>query len=300
MKPYYLLFDVGGTEIKINALTAEKEFLLDKHQYVPSYSQETKEVILAHFRSIISQMITRFKVDYQLAGIGLAFPGPFDYQNGISLMQGLRKYEEIYGVNLRENIQSWLTEWGFSELPIVFENDATCFALGEYHQQATVERGIYITLGTGCGSSLIANQKVVKSGYGLNQMGMIYDVPFKEGIIDEYLSINGLKKIALAKVYPFTNGKELADAAFAGQPLAKEIFQAFGTTIGEGLASFVASFSPNEVVFGGQISKSMDLFESNILNEWTGNEPAIRRSSDTTTATLYGIYYVILDNIKGD
>lgn len=57
IKPYYLLFDVGGTEIKINALTAEKEFLLDKHQYVPSYSQETREVILAHFRSIISHYV---------------------------------------------------------------------------------------------------------------------------------------------------------------------------------------------------------------------------------------------------
>lgn len=36
---------------------AEKEFLLDKHQYVPSYSQETREVILAHFRSIISHYV---------------------------------------------------------------------------------------------------------------------------------------------------------------------------------------------------------------------------------------------------
>lgn len=300
MKRYYLLFDVGGTEIKINALTEEKEFLLNQHQYVPSFSQESKEIILDHFRSVIGELIHRFKKEYQLVGIGLAFPGPFDYQAGISRMQDLRKYEAIYGINLREAIQSWLTEWGFSELPIVFENDATCFALGEYHQQKNVHRGIYITLGTGCGSSFIANQQVVKSGYGLNQMGMIYDVPFKTGIIDEYLSINGLKEIATKKAYPFINGKALAEDAFSGQTLAKEIYQDFGTMVGQALAPFVTCFTPDEVVFGGQISKSLALFKEAILKEWSGKQPMIRNSFDTTTATLYGIYYVILDNIKGD
>lgn len=295
MDAYYLLFDVGGTEIKLNALDSDGRFLYKEHQYAPSYSLESKEAILSHFRKLIFSVIDTFP-EKVLKGIGFAFPGPFDYEEGISLMQGMRKYEAIYGVNLRQVIQSWLKERQQPLVPIRFENDATCFALGEYHQNAESQRGIYLTLGTGCGSSFIAEGKVVKGGYGLNDMGMIYDVPFREGIIDEYLSVNGLKHLATVKNYPFINGKELADAALAGHALAQEIYRDFGTMIGEGIQSFVADFQPDEVVFGGQISKSIALYHEEIAAACHPLKMNIRRTKDTTTSTLYGIYYVLKDN----
>lgn len=295
MDAYYLLFDVGGTEIKFNALASDGTFLYKEHQYAPSYSLESQEAILAHFRQLIFSVIDTFQ-EKTLKGIGFAFPGPFDYEKGISLMQGMRKYEAIYGVNLRQRIQMWLEEANQPLVPIVFENDATCFAIGEYHQNSEAKKGIYLTLGTGCGSSFIAEGKVVKEGYGLNQMGMIYDVPFREGIIDEYLSVNGLKHLAEVKGYPFVNGKELAEAALSGHSLAQEIYRDFGTMIGEGIQPFVTAFQPDEVVFGGQISKSLPLYHKEIATACYPLEMRIRRTEDTTTSTLYGIYYVIKDN----
>lgn len=300
MKTYDLLLDVGGTEIKMNALTSDGTFLLQKHQHAPAYAQESQATILAHFRSLLLSFIQEYQEEYQLRGIGLAFPGPFDYEKGISLMQGLRKYETIYGVNLREAIQTWLAEIGYHDVPIVFENDATCFALGEFHQTTETQKGIYLTLGTGCGSGLIEAGKIVKTGYGLNQMGMIYDTPFKEGIIDEYLSVNGLKKLAEEKRYPFINGKELAEAALTGNGVAQEVYQAFGLMIGEALNPFVASFQPQEIVFGGQISQSLPLFHGGILTNLAPWQPRIRRSEDTTTATLHGIENMIENTIRGE
>lgn len=300
MKHYYLLLDVGGTEIKLNALTQDKALLLEHHVHFPSLSDQSSEVILDHFRSIILDFIHRFKYDYHFSGIGLAFPGPFDYLNGISLMTGLRKYEAIYNVNLHRRIESWLFDESYKNIPIIFENDATCFALGEYHQTPDINRGMYITLGTGCGSSFIADNQVVTSGFGLNSTGMIFDVPFRNGIIDEHLSINGLKKIALDKNYPFTNGKALANKAFSGDTLARDVFSTFGICVGEGLASFIAEFQPDEVVFGGQISQSLDLFKHSMLKEWGTTYPVVRRSLDTTAATLYGLYHIIKKATKGD
>lgn len=37
-----------------------------------------------------------------MKGIRLAFPGPFDYEQGICLMKGLDKYDRLYGINLRQ------------------------------------------------------------------------------------------------------------------------------------------------------------------------------------------------------
>lgn len=293
MKTYDLLLDVGGTEIKMNGLTTEGELLLPNHHHVPAYAQASKETILTHFRSILLEWIETHQATAALRAIGLAFPGPFDYDEGISYMQGLRKYEAIYGVNLRANIQAWLAESGYEKRPIIFENDATCFALGSFYQQTTATRGIYLTIGTGCGSGFIEAGQVVKTGYGLNAMGMIYDAPFKDGIIDDYLCVDGLRKLAEVHDYPFKNGKELAQAAYLGDVIASEIYHTFGQMIGEALKPFVREFEPQEMVFGGQISQSLSLFEDGIKQVLAPYTPSLRRSEDSTSATLYGLKKII-------
>ena len=35
-------------------------------------------------------------------GIGFAMPGPFDYVKGICYIQGVAKYENLYGINVTE------------------------------------------------------------------------------------------------------------------------------------------------------------------------------------------------------
>lgn len=296
MEAYYLLLDVGGTEIKMNALTTGGKFLLPKHKHAPALSQEPKNIIFDHFRTLLLSFIEDFQDEYKLLGIGLAFPGPFNYKDGISLMRGLRKYEGIYGLNLREVIQSFLTEIDIQSIPIIFENDATCFSIGEYYQNPKIKKGIYLTLGTGCGSGFIENGNLIASGYGLNKMGMIYDAPFKDGIIDQYLSVNGLKKLAKEKGYLFMGGKELAQDALAGNEDAQAIYHSFGLMIGEAIAPFVEAFQPEEIVFGGQISQSLPLYYKGVLTNLSSFNPTIRQSKDTTTSTLYGIYQILQHN----
>ena len=42
----------------------------------------------------------------------MAIPGPFDYENGISRMQGLNKYDAIYGIPLEREIKARVPELG--------------------------------------------------------------------------------------------------------------------------------------------------------------------------------------------
>lgn len=300
MKPCYLLLDVGGTEIKINAL-AGNQWLYSSSRHVPSLASETKLVIVEHLQKLLLKTIEEIEQrEDRLQAIGFAFPGPFDYENGISLMQDFRKYDALYLVNLRQCVQEWLKNSGRAQVPIIFGNDARCFALGEYHANSSIQKGIYLTLGTGCGSTFIEHGRVVGHRYGLNAEGMLYDTPFKEGVLDEYLSVNGLRQLAEDKNYPFENGKKLAKSALDGDKEAAAIFQAFGQLIGEGISSFTAIFEPEEIVFGGQLSKSMPLFKETLLQELQPVQPNVRVSEDPAKSTLKGLYRIILDQTRGE
>jgi len=62
-------------------------------------------------------------------GIGIGMCGPLDLDEGIALIQGVDKYESIYGMNLKIELRKRL---GLSlDYPIHFEYDSWAFARGE-------------------------------------------------------------------------------------------------------------------------------------------------------------------------
>src|SRR5699024_1768192 len=95
--------------------------------------------------------------------IALAFPGPFDYEKGISWITGLDKFEALYGLNVKELLIKSLKEvkyFNYSNTQIFMHNDATSFAFGE-NNQSKADRGAYFTIGTGFGSTFIEKGKQV-------------------------------------------------------------------------------------------------------------------------------------------
>ena len=90
-----------------------------------------KEALIEHFCTVFRQLDACISVEHRISGLRLAFPGPFDYENGISLLQGLDKYDTLYKVNLREELCKHLPEFHLCPNEIKFINDAAAFALGE-------------------------------------------------------------------------------------------------------------------------------------------------------------------------
>lgn len=299
MSGYYFLMDVGGTTIKVNCLNEKREPLFVVNREFPAQSQRDQETILNNFQQIIVSINQEILAQgYQLLGVGLAFPGPFNYQEGYSLMQGMRKYDGIYGINLKALIREWLRVDFQLEVPIVFENDATSFGLGEYHQRHGQEggRGIYLTLGTGCGSAFIVDGQLIRQADGLNDQGMLFDHPFKESRIDDYLSANGLSLLAKKYFPEGLTGYELFLKSEQGNPHALSVFKEFGQWIGEALGPFVVSFKPDELVFGGEISGSLPYFYPSLVNKI--GDLVIRKSQNTSLATLQGLVTLIVANKK--
>lgn len=92
----YILLDVGGTEIK--GSVSDRNGVRTKIRKFPAQAQKSTEKILDNFAKICRELMR--EADGSVVGVGMAIPGPFDYENGISRMQGLNKYDAIYGIPL--------------------------------------------------------------------------------------------------------------------------------------------------------------------------------------------------------
>ncbi|MEG0693092.1 MAG: ROK family protein, partial [Oscillospiraceae bacterium] len=300
---YTITLDVGGTSIKAalikHIFTDGIQFQLVEQSY-KTYSSKSSE----DCETIINNLVTIIKDQYHLiedndfliSSISFGFPGPFDYNNATSFMQGIDKFDSIYNMNLEKELQKKLTTLHLAKLSaditIVFENDATLFALGEYHisNLKKYSRIIFITLGTGCGSTFLAEGKIVKGAFGVPQNGMIFDVSFRDGIIDNYISRRYILSLAKDASFDITkvDVKDLMEFAQSGDKNAIQIFARFGTILGKALYSFIKSFQADAILFGGQISKAYPLFQSSFENEILPMQPKIIRSQNLSKSALIG------------
>lgn len=261
----YIALDIGGTQIK-SAIIAEDNRLASSIRIDDAHSKEDAPAIISNFAHIIRiQLSALTKQGLDISGIGIAFPGPFDYANGISYMQGINKYDAIYGLNLKDLLA------GACNLPvdlIAFMNDADLFCLGEavFGKGAAFNRSMMICIGTGLGSGFIANGKLIKQGNTVPENGWIYNLPYKDGIVDQYLSATGLHNMIQASGY-FDSAltvKEASELARKGDKNAIRIFQQFGKKLEEVIPPIAARFQAECVIIGGQVAKSYDLFYNDL------------------------------------
>ena len=192
MKDVFLCLDVGGTQIKGAAIGKDGE-MCGNILYFDSRAGEGKGALLEHFAEILRRILPQ---GAEAAGIRMAFPGPFDYERGICLIRGLDKYESLYGADLRREISGRL---GIGPQRVRFANDAAAFALGEmgFGQARGAERVLCVCIGTGCGSAFgMGGRLAVEGTRGVPEDGYIYNAPFLEGSVDDYISRRGLMALS--------------------------------------------------------------------------------------------------------
>ncbi|MEP7251491.1 MAG: ROK family protein [Ginsengibacter sp.] len=262
--------DIGGSHISSALVYPEnwniKEGTFSKNKI--ETQQSDPAIILENWIETIKQSLAELDTK-NLEGIGVAMPGPFDYTNGISLLDGVSKYGSLYGINIKEIISSQLNLP--EDCPIAFENDAGCFGLGE----ALVGDGkdhyrvIAITLGTGFGAAFIENKKLIKADKRIPANGYLYNIPYKNGLAEDYISSRWLiKKYNDISGKGTSEVKEIADAAAEKTDTnAIGLFENYGIDIANCLTSWITSFKADCIVIGGSISKSSELFLPALLRD---------------------------------
>lgn len=303
MKEYIIALDVGGSSIKsalIEQNSETKELTIVENSYLmnDSKSKQCKEEIVDNLVNILIMHSNQLKEQQaKIISLAIAFPGPFDYEKGISLMQNLDKFDDLYQVDVTEEIRKKLIALKHpklsAEIPIVYENDATAFALGEYvgGEAKGFKRAAFITLGTGCGSSFIEDGDLVKGRKGIPQTGMIFDASFQDSIIDDYISKRNI--IALAEQNGIETDKvdvkRLQQLAQQGNSQAKVVFEQFGTLLGMALGKFFFTFEPEILVLGGRISNAFPLMEKSFYEAICPLKPKVAISQNLSKSALIGI-----------
>jgi glucokinase len=255
---YVIGADIGGSHITAALVNRGDGSVLDSSKVKVAVNAGADAAdILSRWSSALKEVCTT--ANGQVAAIGIAMPGPFDYPAGISQIKGVAKYESLYGMNIREALQASLPFSG----DIYFENDASCFALGEAWsgEGAGCSRMVAVTLGTGLGGTFLHNKVILHEGRGVPPEGYIYNLPYKGRIAEDYISSRWL-----LNEYQQRTGERLNEVKCLGELAEKQdatalqLFTELGHSLGEVLHPWLRQFEAERMVIGGNIRKAHPYF----------------------------------------
>lgn len=203
--------------------------------------------------------------------------------------------------------------------PVTSENDANAAALGEmcFGAARGMRNFIMITLGTGVGSALVCDGRLLRGHRGL--AGELGHIPVRRGesarkcncgllgCLDAYLSARGIVDTAseliettdlpscLRQLSVF-DASDVGSAAVAGDSLAFEVMNRSGRLLGEACAGFTAMTSPEAFIFFGGVAESFPLFEDamrqaysdHLLWVYDGQTSFIRSALPAADAAVLG------------
>lgn len=278
-----LALDAGGTFVKGGVL--ENGLLWpDLRLEQPSLSEADAESIISRLADLIIRLADAY-MGSRLAPIppvnfriGAAFPGPFEYERGISRIRGLGKYENLYGLPvgtlLRQELKRrafpagsapWMRELAAAD--IAFGNDAVLFGLGAA-KRYPLERLLCLTLGTGLGSVFIDRGQAIRGSDGVPASGMLYTEPFEGMPADDQFGRRGILALADAMQarQPGEDVVDLARAAALEDHAAVRLWHAYGERLGRMLRPYAVAFRPHRLILGGQIAKSLPLFGGSLTD----------------------------------
>ena len=228
--------DIGGSFIKIGIVENDKLI----HNIEISNKNQNVEDFVTNLNPNLIELIRKFEP----LSIGIGFPGSIDEDGNIISAPNM-----TYWVN--KNILDIFR--GLTELPIYFQNDAYLAGYAESKLNELSEY-YFVTLGTGIGSVLIRDGRIVTSKSGSSgELGHII-IDFKDqgndyrsGIFENYFNANEFERRIKLDLKNFPNSilnsldtfttREISDAANIGDDLAIVNLMEMGKLLGIGLSS---------------------------------------------------------------
>ncbi len=254
--------DIGATNTKYGFVSSDGDMLLEKS--VATSKNKNVDVFIRELYNIIHPDLTHGK--YILKGIGIGAPNGNYYTGSVEFAPNLKWKGIVPLVSLIEKKFA---------VPAVLTNDANAAAVGEllYGHGRGMQHFIMITLGTGLGSGIIVNGKLVYGHDGFaGELGHTTAIPNgrkcgcgKRGCLETYVSAPGIIKTVFELLASETDesdlrnisfnaldAKMISEAAIQGDPIALKAFDFTGKLLGMKLADAIMHTSPEAVfLFGG-------------------------------------------------
>jgi glucokinase len=274
---YFIGLDLGGTNIKaalVDTVTGELAGMTS----TPTHAQEGHDAVIARMARLARTVVESSGKDLaEIGGIGVGLPGLLDLEHGLTLF-----LPNLPGQWRSVPVRQELAEQ--SGLPVAPINDARAATMGEWTYGAGkgVETVALYTLGTGIGGGLVLNgQLYLGIGGAAGELGHI-SVDFNgprcncgsRGCIEALASgpaiaAAGMRAVvqgATTRITDMCNGdlnritpELVAQAALAGDAVAREIYEQAGRAIGYGVSNVVIALTPRRVIIGGGVAAAGDL-----------------------------------------
>lgn len=247
---------------------------------------------------------------------GVALPGPFDYASGIARYEHVGKFDGLQDVDVRAGLAERL---GVALGTVTFLNDADAFGIGEVALGAAgrSRRAVCITLGTGVGSSFLADGMPVKTGTDVPPDGSCYLLEYRGRPLEDTVSRRAIRRAYAAAAGASGSAgapgagaagapgdpdagtpdvRDIAEAARAGDAVAAMVLERAFSAVGEAAAPYLSSFGTEVLIVGGSMTGSWDIVEPAIRKGMAAVEPGLaalplRKAERSEEAGLVGAAY---------
>ena len=265
--------DIGGTNTAFGFVDRNGKIIFQSS--IPTYSDKDAEQLFERLFDEMNKSFKQFENNYELVGIGIGAPNANYYQGTVESPPNLN-WETVNVLQLVKK---------YSPLPAAITNDANAAAIGEmiFGAAKGMKNFIVITLGTGLGSGIVVDGKLVYGADGFaGEIGhTIVDYKGRDcgcgrkGCLETYASATGIRRTVF-KLIAKTNleselrgisfekltAKDISDAANRGDKLALEAFDYTAKILGLKLADSVAYLSPEAIILFGGLALAGDLIVS--------------------------------------
>lgn len=275
--------DIGGTNIRFGIVDEAGNIIAGKR--TKTEAGEGFSRILGRLQKGISALTVKVSEGgHTLMGLGIGVPGIISPEAGV-----VRFSPNLPGwvdAPLRDSVAS------FTSVPVLIENDANAYALGEATFGAGRGAGslLCITLGTGVGGGIILDKKTWRGTDGMaGEVGHMtveprgYRCPCgNTGCLERYSSATALiertiqailkgRRSVLADMYRLDPSsitpESVANAAKNGDRLAVNMYADVGKYLGIISAGIINLLNIDRIVIGGGLAGSWDLFIGPLKDE---------------------------------
>jgi len=231
--------DLGATNIRGAVVNGEdiSEIISRRIQ-----TKGTEEQVLEDVYSLIDALI-----DAEVKAIGIGVPSVVDVKLGIVYdVVHIPSWKEVH---LKELLESRY------HIPVFVNNDANCFALGEYYfgKGKGVADLIGLTIGTGLGAGVIINNHLYAGkNCGAGEFGM---VDYLDNNYEFYCSGSFFQNI-----YGL-NGEDVFKRAKNGDAEALKLYGELGMHLGNAIKMILYTYDTGLIILGGSVQLAFEFFE---------------------------------------
>ena len=302
--------DIGGQTAKLGIVDSEGNVLA--RSVVKSNIHDSAAEFVAFLASDLKRLIAQAGVEGEVCGVGVGAPKGNYYTGEIEGAANI-----TWCGDDTVPFAKMLSE-ALGGLPVALTNDANAAAQGEmiYGVAKGMKNFIMITLGTGVGSGIVIDGKVLYGHDGFaGELG--HTCAVREGgrscncgltgCLEAYCSAMGVARTAremleesseasLLRSCSEISSKDVYDAAVKGDEIALRTFKFTAGLLGRQFADFVAFSSPEAIVLFGGLARAkeflyqdtLDAMNENLLPLWRGKIKLLFSTLNESDAAILG------------